>query len=156
MLQHSSGSTAMLSGCSPILCLSSYLFTLLRFAKRDNKRRMLRHPILHSLVLRVLPRFLRICTLKSGRYPFSSTSSDWISKGYLYYASTITNGRRSVPRRKPCWELFTAFICPSSRWGSSFTGISLLCQPYNSASYPCWTFHLTCMTSFCAELLKPL
>jgi len=28
-------------------------------------------------------------------------------------------------------------LCPSSLWGSSFTGISLLCPPYNSASSPC-------------------
>src|SRR5438093_7595868 len=59
----------------------------------------------------------------------------------------IPNGRRIVPRLKLCWELFKDFICPWSHWGRSFTVISRLCQPYNSASYLCWTCHPTSMTS---------
>src|SRR5216684_1236756 len=61
----------------------------------------------------------------------------------------IPNGRRSVPRLKRCWELFKGFICLSSLWDSNFTVISLLYQPYNSASYLCWTCRPISMTSFC-------
>src|SRR5713226_5248152 len=61
----------------------------------------------------------------------------------------IPNGRRIVPRLKRCWELFKGFICLSSLWDSNFTVISLLYQPYNSASYLCWTCRPISMTSFC-------
>jgi transposase len=103
-------------------------------------------------LVRLLSIGLRVLTCWS-----SGSASGWLTRKNTWQGCmrAIPNGRRIVPRLKPCWELFKGFICPSSLWGNSFTVISLLCQPYNSASYLCWTFRPTCMTSFSAKFPKP-